>query len=141
VHNARFAIPEATMEELKYYEDNRLSKTQMLQLSTCKYIEDGHHIILKCASGNGKTYISNAPGEAACRKFLSVRYIRMPELLDELWYARSNNEFKKTVTAYRNVDLLILDEWPIRCLTPEESYNLFEVIEARTHLGATIFCT
>ena len=54
---------------------------------------------------------------------------------------KSNNEFKKTVKAYRNVDLLILDEWLIRCLTPEESYNLFEIIEARTHHGATIFCT
>ena len=141
VHNARFAIPEATMEGIEYYEDRRLSKTQMLQLSTCKYIEEGHHIILKGASGNGKTYISNALGEAACRKFLSVRYIRMPELLDELGYAKSNNEFKKTVKAYRNVDLLILDEWLIRCLTPEEAYNLFEIIEARTHHGATIFCT
>ena len=129
------------MEGIEYYEDRRLSKSQMLQLSTCKYIEEGHHIILKGASGNGKTYISNALGEAACRKFLSVRYIRMPELLDELGYAKSNNEFKKTVKAYRNVDLLILDEWLIRCLTPEESYNLFEIIEARTHHGATIFCT
>lgn len=141
VHNARFAIPDATMEGIEYYEDRKLSKTQMLQFATCKYIEDGHHIILKGASGNGKSYLSCALGEAACRKFLSVRYIRMPELLDELGYAKTNNEFKKTVKAYQKVDLLILDEWLIRCLTPEESYNLFEVIEARCHHGATIFCT
>jgi len=70
-----------------------------------------------------------------------VRYIRIPELLDELRYARSNSEFKKAVKAYRNVDLLIFDEWLIRCLTPEESYNLFEIIEALTHHGATIFFT
>lgn len=56
----------------------------------------------------------------------------MPELLDELCYAKANNEFKKVVKAYQKVDLLILDEWLIRCLTPEESYNLFEIIEART---------
>ena len=68
-------------------------------------------------------------------------YIRMPELLDELCYAKANNEFKKVVKAYQKVDLLILDEWLIRCLTPEESYNLFEIIEARTKHGSTIFCT
>ena len=45
------------------------------------------------------------------------------------------------VKAYQKVDLLILDEWLIRCLTPEESYNLFEIIEARTKHGSTIFCT
>ena len=138
---AKLSIPNATVEGIEYYEDRKLSKKNFTVLSTCKYIEDEHHIIFKGASGNGKTYLACALGEAACRKHLSVRYIRMPELLDELCYAKSNNEFKKTIKAYQNVDLLILDEWLIRCLTPEESYNLFEIIEARTRHGSTIFCT
>ena len=141
LHNARLSIPNATVEGIEYYEDRKLSRKDFTLLSTCKYIEDEHHIIFKGASGNGKTYLACALGESACRKHLSVRYIRMPELLDELCYAKANNEFKKVVKAYQKVDLLILDEWLIRCLTPEESYNLFEIIEARTKHGSTIFCT
>lgn len=141
LHNARLSIPNATVEGIEYYEDRKLSRKDFTLLSTCKYIEDEHHIIFKGASGNGKTYLACALGEAACRKHLSVRYIRMPELLDELCYAKANNEFKKVIKAYQKVDLLILDEWLIRCLTPEESYNLFEIIEARTKHGSTIFCT
>lgn len=141
LHNARLSIPNATVEGIEYYEDRKLSRKDFTLLSTCKYIEDEHHIIFKGASGNGKTYLACALGEAACRKHLSVRYIRMPELLDELCYAKANNEFKKVVKAYQKVDLLILDEWLIRCLTPEESYNLFEIIEARTKHGSMIFCT
>ena len=141
LHNARLSIPNATVEGIEYYEDRKLSRKDFTLLSTCKYIEDEHHIIFKGASGNGKTYLACALGEAACRKHLSVRYIRMPELLDELCYAKANNEFKKVVKACQKVDLLILDEWLIRCLNPEESYNLFEIIEARTKHGSTIFCT
>ena len=141
LYNARLSIPNATVEGIEYYEDRKLSRKDFTLLSTCKYIEDEHHIIFKGASGNGKTYLACALGEAACRKHLSVRYIRMSELLDELCYAKANNEFKKVVKAYQKVDLLILDEWLIRCLTPEESYNLFEIIEARTKHGSTIFCT
>ena len=141
LHNARLSIPNATVEGIEYYEDRKLNRKDFTLFSTCKYIEDKHHIIFKGASGNGKTYLACALGEAACRKHLSVRYIRMPELLDELCYAKANHEFKKVVKAYQKVDLLILDEWLIRCLTPEESYNLFEIIEARTKHGATIFCT
>lgn len=141
LHNARLSIPNATVEGIEYYEDRKLSRKDFTLLSTCKYIENEHHIIFKGASGNGKTYLACALGEAACRKHLSVRYIRMPELLDELCYAKANNEFKKVVKAYQKVDLLILDEWLIRCLNPEESYNLFEIIEARTKHGSTIFCT
>ena len=141
LHNARLSIPNATVEGIEYYEDRKLSRKDFTLLSTCKYIEDEHHIIFKGASGNGKTYLACALGEAACRKHLSVRYIRMPELLDELCYAKANNEFKKVVKACQKVDLLILDEWLIKCLTPEESYNLFEIIETRTKHGSTIFCT
>ena len=141
VHNARFAIPGATVEGIEYFEDRKLSKKQMIQFSTCKYIEEGHHIIFCGASGNGKTYLACALGEAACRKLYSVRYIRMPELLEELMIAREHNELKKTMKAYEKVDLLILDEWLIRCLVPEETYAMLELIETRTRHGATIFCT
>ena len=64
----------------------------------------------------------------------------MPELLDELSVARANGEFRKVITAYKKVDLLILDEWLIRKLTPNESYNLLEIIEARVE-RSMIFCT
>lgn len=78
LHNARLSIPNATVEGIEYYEDRKLSRKDFTLLSTCKYIEDEHHIIFKGASGNGKTYLACALGEAACRKHLSVRYIRMP---------------------------------------------------------------
>jgi len=139
--NARFSVPSASIEGIEYFEDRRLDKAQILRFATCKYLDDGHHIILKGASGNGKTYLACAIGNAACRKFKSVRYIRMPELLDELSVARSCGDFKKTVKAYQKVDLLIMDEWLIRCLTPQESYDLLEIIEARCKHGSIIFCT
>ena len=141
VNGAHFSIPSATVEGIEYHEDRKLDKAQIVSFSTCQYIDKGHHIILKGASGNGKTYIACALGNAACRKYKSVRYIRMPELLDELSYARANQDFRKTIKAYQKVDLLILDEWLIRCLTPEESYNLFEIVESRSNHGSTIFCT
>ena len=65
----------------------------------------------------------------------------MPELLDELTIAHAEGQIKKARKAYEKVDLLILDEWLIRCLTPQESYDMLEIIEARTKHGSTIFCT
>lgn len=58
---------------------------------------------------------------AACRRFKSVLYIRMTELLDELNIARGCGELQKLLKGYKKVDLLIIDEWLIRCLTPQES--------------------
>jgi DNA replication protein DnaC len=141
IRNAHFAIPGATIEGIEYHEDRRLDKGQIIRFSTCKYMEGGHHIILKGASGNGKTYLACALGNAACRKFKTVRYIRLPELLEELSLAQIAGEFKKVIKSNKKVDLLILDEWLIRSLTLQESYNLLEIIETRCSGGSTIFCT
>ena len=140
IRNARFSAPSATIEGIEYIEDRHLDKIKMLRFATCQYINDGRHIILKGASGNGKTYIACALGNAACRKYKSVRYIRMPELLDELSIARANGEISKVIKNYKKVDLLILDEWLIRKLTAHESYDLLEIIEARIE-RSMIFCT
>lgn len=141
IRNAHFSAPHATIEGIEYHEDRKLDKAQILRFATCKYIDDRHHIILKGASGNGKTYLACALGNAACRKFKSVRYIRMPELLDELSVAKGCGTFKKTIKSYQKVDLLILDEWLIRTLAAQEAYDLLEIVEARCEKGAIIFCT
>ena len=64
----------------------------------------------------------------------------MPELLDELSIARSGGTLKKVLESYKKKDLLILDEWLIRPLSPQESYDMLEIVEARCH-KSMIFCT
>lgn len=131
IRNARFSTPSVTAENIEYYEDRQLDKSQILHFSTCQYVDDGHHIILKGASGNGKTYIVCALENADCHRFKSVLYIRMPELLDELNIARGCSELQKLLKAYKKIDSLMIDEWLIRCLMPQESYNLLKIMEVR----------
>lgn len=141
IKKADFAAPGASMEDIEYYEDRKLNKSELNMYASCDFIDAHHHIILEGATGNGKTYIACALGIAACRKFKKVRYIRMPELLDELNVARNLETFKKAVRTYKNVDLLILDEWLIRKLTQQEAYDILEIIEARCESGSIIFCS
>jgi DNA replication protein DnaC len=141
IKNAHFATPSATIEAIEYHADRKIDKAEIIRLSTCQYIDQQHHIILEGASGNGKTYLACALGNAACRKFKSVRYIRMTELLEELSVSKGCGTFKKTVRTFQKVDLLVLDEWLIRCLTPQEAYDLLEIVESRCSHGSTIFCT
>ena len=102
IRSAHFAVSSATVEGIEYHEDRKLDKAQMLRFATCQYIDEGHHIILKGASGNGKTYIACALGNAACRRFKKVQYIRMPELLDELCIRRSKRAAKPRMMVHRH---------------------------------------
>lgn len=143
MREAKLSAPYAAVEDIEYHEDRKLDRGEILRYATCSYIDDNHHIIIMGASGNGKTYLACALGNAACRKFRKVRYIRMPELLDELNVSKGLGTLKKTIASYssRKVDLLILDEWLIRPLKYSEAYDLLEIIESRYEKGSIIFCT
>lgn len=143
IKKADFSISSACVENIEYFPDRKLDKAMLLRFATGRYIDENHHIILKGATGSGKTYLACALGIAACRRFKTVNYKRMPELLDELTIAKVDGTIRKVISYYKKVDLLIIDEWLIRCLTSAEKYDLLEIIEARVNSpkGSMILCT
>jgi DNA replication protein DnaC len=139
IHRADFPISGACMEDIEYRNDRKLSKEHLLQLATCSYIPEKHNIIILGATGSGKTYLGCALGMAACRHLFSVKYIRLPDLLDELSVARGEGIFQKVMLGYKKIDLLILDELLLNPLSPTESRDLLEIAESRYTRCSTIF--
>lgn len=133
VKNAHFSIASACIEEIEYFPDRKLDKETILRFATCNFINEKSHIIINGTTGTGKTYLSCVLGKAACRKFKSVKYTRMPELLDEFSMARMNDNgnIKKTVEMYCKADLLIIDDWLIRELNQQQVFDLLELVEGR----------
>ena len=81
IKSAHFSASSATIEGIEYYEDRKLDKTQILRLATCNYIDEGHHVILKGASGNGKTYIACCWRSTAANATMKARSRILPVLL------------------------------------------------------------
>ena len=128
-------------EDIEYHTDRKLDAAQIARLATCEYINEHHNILLLGATGCGKTYIACALGMAAVRNFLSVRYVRLPELLTELAIARCNGTYRKVIQQYKKPALLIMDEWLLYPLTETEARDLLEIAEARYKKASTIFCS
>lgn len=102
---AAFRYPNACMEDIEYLPDRNIDKSLLYELSTCRYIFDSHHIILKGASGSGKTYLSNALGVAACRSYIKVTYICLPDLLGKLAIAHVKSLLQKNVSKSKTSDI------------------------------------
>ena len=143
IKTATFLNPSASIEDIEYHEDRKLDKDLILKLASGAYILDSHNIILKGPTGSGKSYLASAFGISACRQFHTVKYIRLPELLDELTLAKlaADGSYRKLIKKYTNVDLLILDEWLLTDLTTDEAAILLEITEARHKAASTIFCS
>ena len=93
------------------------------------------------ATGSGKTYLACALGMAAARNFMSVRYIRLPDLLVELSIARNNGTFPRTMQQFKKPALLIIDEWLLYPLRETEARDILEIVETRYKKASTIFCS
>ena len=115
------------------------NRAQITRLSTCTYVQEKHNLIILGASGAGKTYLSCAFGIAACRNFYTVKYVRLPDLLNELAVARGEGIFQKVMKQYKRVSLLILDDWLLVPLSNTEARDLLEIVEARHKKASTIF--
>ena len=80
-------------------------------------------------------------GLEACKRYYSVKYVRLPDLLLDLQAARDNGTFAVTLKKYTKPVLLIIDEWLLLKLTEAEARNLFELIHKRRKKSSTIFCS
>lgn len=56
----------------------------------------------------------------ACKQFYKTVYVRLPGLLIDLEMARDINTYKKVLSKYANLKLLILDEWLLLKPTDEQ---------------------
>jgi DNA replication protein DnaC len=141
IRQAAFEFPNACLEDVEYHSDRKLNRALIARLGTCGYINECRNIIILGATGNGKTWLSNAFGIAACRNFQSVRYVRLPELLAELALARIEGSYSKTIAHYQKAKLLILDEWLLYPLKEMEVRDLLEIAQSRYKKASTIFCS
>ena len=141
IRAANYSDPKAAVENIDYSADRNLDRGLIERLSTCKYISEHHNVILLGATGSGKTYIASALGMKASLNFMTVKYIRLPELLADLAIAKAEGTYKKALKTYKTVDLLIIDEWLLTPLKDIEARDLLELTGGRCRKGSTIFCS
>ena len=141
IKNSGYEFNNACVEDIDYRADRKLDRAQIAALATCNYIAEHHNIIILGATGNGKTYLSNAFGIAANRNFYPVKYVRLPDLLAELAIARQDHTYQKIVKKYKEICLLILDEWLLFPLKENEARDMLDIVNYRHKRASTIFCS
>jgi len=141
IRSAEYAIPGASIEDIEYSPERKLDKTLISRLSSCAYILESNNVIVLGATGVGKTFVASALGMAANRSFYAVKYIRLPDLLAELAISRGDGTYRKVMKKYKQIKLLILDEYLLFPLKEPEARDLLEIVEARHTVASTIFCS
>ena len=132
---------DACIEEIDYRHPRGLQKSRMAQLAGLDWIGQSLNLCLTGPTGCGKTWIACALGNQACRQGLSVRYLRLPTLLEQLRIAHGDGSYVRLMGQLLKTDLLILDDWGIQPLNRQQRNDLMEVIEDRHDRRSTLIAS
>jgi DNA replication protein DnaC len=128
----------ASLEDIDSRTPRGMDRAVIAQLGTLKFIADKINILISGPTGVGKSYLACALGQHACRENISVRYLRLPRLVEELIRADALKKKSQLFKHLAKFQLLILDDFGLTPLADEIKRDLLEIIDDRFDKSATI---
>jgi len=128
----------AVVEDINMKAPRSLDKALFQKLVAGDWIERHQNLLIIGQAGVGKSFIACALGHKACRDNRSVLYYRLPRLFDALLLARGDGRYGRLLKTLARVTLLILDDWGLAPLTPDQERDLLEVLDDRHGCSSTI---
>ncbi len=131
----------ACIEDIDYRHPRGLEKPRIAALAQLDWVRQAHNLCLTGPTGCGKTWLACAFGNQACRQGLSVRYLRLPALFEQLRIAHGDGSYARVMQQLLKTELLILDDWGMQKVTASQRQDLMEVIEDRHGRRATLIAS
>ena len=128
----------AAIEDADYRSPRGLDRALFQKLAQGEWIDAHDNLILAGPTGIGKSWLACAIGHKACRDNRSVLYHRWPKLCEDLALARGDGRHPRLLRSLGRADLLILDDWGLEPLGPEQRHDMLEIVEDRYGRGATL---
>jgi DNA replication protein DnaC len=129
---------EQTLESFNWNAPVTFDRDRVRDLFSLGFIERQEDVIFLGPVGVGKTFLACALGHAACRAGCEVLFTRADRLLHQLHQSRADHSTDKVFRQLLAPDLLIIDDFALRRLDPQQSSDFYEVILERHRRASTI---
>jgi DNA replication protein DnaC len=129
---------QADFEDWDMSFDRGLSKARLKELALLSFIRNKENLIILGRTGEGKTHLAITLGRKICQDNLSVAFLPVNLMFEEVLAARSSGKMIGYLKKLNSTQVLILDDFGLRQYTHEEATVLVELLEARARKGPVI---
>jgi len=128
-----------TLEDFDFSFNESIKRSQVYELSTCKYLSEAKDILFVGPPGVGKSHLAQALGYQAIKAGRSVLYISIFDLVRDLALEEVDLPGKRSrLNKYLKCELLIIDDMGIKQLPGKSGEHLFEIVMRRHEVRSTI---
>ena len=127
-----------SIDEFDFNYQPKLNKQQILELISCRFINENKNIVFMGKPCVGKTHLANAIGLEALKQGYKVLFLHINDLIEKLNNARADGSIRQLMNTLVAADLLILDELGFKKIPSEFIDGVFEVIRKRYETGSII---
>ena len=131
----------ASFEDFDFTARRSITKAQIKEIYSLKWLEDGRPLVLIGQTGVGKSFIAQAAGLHACGHGKSVLFLSVTHWMESQAQARATGTYLKFRAQMIRPDLLVLDDFGMRKFTAVEAEDLREIIEERSYGKSTLVTT
>ena len=127
-----------TLETFDLAFNPALNRQEILQIASCDFIRQHHNVLLCGPTDTGKTHLAQAIAHEACRQGYEVLFINTHKMLQHLRGGRADGSLPRRMQTYLRPDLLILDDFGLRPLTPPGPEDMYDIISERYEQGSIL---
>jgi DNA replication protein DnaC len=129
---------EQTFEEFDWDAPITFDRQRVKDLFALGFLERCEDVVFLGPVGVGKTFLACALGHTACRAGRQVLFLRADLMLKQIHQSRADRSTEKAIRRLLAPDLLIIDDFGLRRLDPQQSSDFYEVIIERHRRSSTV---
>lgn len=129
---------DACMENIDFRHPRGLQRATINQLADGEWIRQHRHCLITGPTGVGKSYLACALAHKACRDGFRALYYYVPKLIRQLLSAQADGSLTRLLKKIARVDLIVIDDWGLVPLKPDQHRLFLEILEDRQGKGSML---
>lgn len=128
----------ADIEDWDQSFDRGISKAKLRELGSLAFYQSKENLLILGKTGEGKTHLAISIGRKLCRDNLSVFFLPVNFLFEEVLAARTAGKYLPYIRRLTSAKVLVFDDFGLRNYTHEEANVLVDILEDRHQKGPVI---